>query len=42
MEDTIRKIEEGMGRKSEISHYDPTSSLLSKFQKELAKLRKEC
>ena len=38
--DAIQKIEEQIG-KSKIIDYDPTPTLLNKFQKELAKLRKE-
>ena len=38
--DAIQKIEEQIG-KSEIIYYDPTPTLLNKFQKELLKLRKE-
>ena len=39
-EDAIQKIEEQI-RKSKVIDNDPTPILLSKFQKELAKLRKE-
>ena len=39
-EDAIQKIEEQIG-KSKVIHYDPTPTLLNKFLKELAKLRKE-
>ena len=39
-EDTIQKIEEQIG-KSKIIDHDPTPTLLKKFQKELAKLRKD-
>ena len=39
-EDAIKRIEEQIG-KSIIIDYDPTTTLLNKFQKELAKLRKE-
>ena len=39
-EDAIQKIEEQIG-KSKIIGHDPTPTLLKKFQKELAKLRKE-
>ena len=39
-EDAIQKIEEQTG-KSKIIDHDPTPTLPSKFQKELAKLRKE-
>ena len=39
-EDAIQKIEEQIG-KSKIIDHDPTPTLLKKFQKELAKLRKE-
>ena len=39
-EDAIRKIEEQIG-KSKIIDHDPTPTLLKKFQKELAKLKKE-
>ena len=38
-EDAIQKIEEQIGKSKVIDH-DPTPTLLSKFQKELAKLRK--
>ena len=38
--DAIQKIEEQIG-KSKIIDHDPTPTLLNKFQKELAKLRKE-
>ena len=38
--DAIQKIEKQIG-KSKIIDYDPATSLLNKFQKELAKLRKE-
>ena len=39
-EDAIQKIEEQIG-KLKIIDYDPTPTLLNKFQKELTKLRKE-
>ena len=39
-EDAIKRIEEQIG-KSNIIHYDPAPTLLNKFQKELAELRKE-
>ena len=39
-EDAIQKIEVQIG-KSKIIDHDPTPTLLNKFQKELAKLRKE-
>ena len=39
-EDAIKRKEEQIG-KSIIIDYDPTTTLLNKFQKELAKLRKE-
>ena len=39
-EDAIKRIEEQIGM-SVIIGYDPTTTLLNKFQKELAKLRKE-
>ena len=39
-EDAIKRIEEQIG-KSIIIAYDPTTTLLNKFQKELAKLRKD-
>ena len=39
-EDTTQKIEEQIGKSKVIDH-DPTSTLLNKFQKELAELRKE-
>ena len=39
-EDGIQKIKEQIG-KSKIIDHDPTPTLLKKFQKELAKLRKE-
>ena len=39
-EDAIKRIEKQIG-KSVIIDYDPTTTLLNKFQKELAKLRKE-
>ena len=38
--DAIQKIEEQIG-KSKIIDHDPTPTLLNKFQKELAKLRKD-
>ena len=39
-EDVIKRIKEQIG-KSIIIDYDPTTTLLNRFQKELAKLRKE-
>ena len=39
-EDAIKRIEEQIG-KSHIIDYDPAPTLLNKFQKELAELRKE-
>ena len=39
-EESIKRIEEKIG-KSNIMDYDPTTTLLNKFQEELAKLRKE-
>ena len=39
-EEEIKRIEEQIG-KSIIIDYDPTTTLLNKFKKELAKLRKE-
>ena len=39
-EDEIKRIEEQTG-KSTIIDYDPTTTLMNKFQKELAKLREE-
>ena len=39
-EEAINRIEEQIG-KSIITNYDPTTTPLNKFQKELAKLRKE-
>ena len=39
-EDAIQKIEEQIGKSKAIDH-DLTPTLLNKFQKELAKLRKE-
>ena len=39
-EDAIQKIDKQIG-KSKVIHYDPTPTLLNKFLKELAKLRKE-
>ena len=39
-EDAIQKMEEQIGKSKVIDH-DPTITLLKKFQKELAKLRKE-
>ena len=39
-EDAIKRIEEQI-EKSNIINYDPTATLLNKFQKDLAKLRKE-
>ena len=38
--DAIQKIEEQIG-KSKIIYHDPMPTLLNKFQKELAKLRKD-
>ena len=38
--DVIQKMEEQIG-KSKIIDYDPTRALLNKFQKQLAKLKKE-
>ena len=39
-EDPIQKIEEQIG-KSEVIDHDPTPTLLKKFQKKVAKLRKK-
>ena len=39
-DDAIKRIKEQI-EKSSIIDYDPTTTLLNKFQKELAKLRKE-
>ena len=39
-QDATKRIEEQIG-KSNIIGYDPTITLLNKFRKELAKLRKE-
>ena len=39
-EEVIKRIEKQI-MKSNIIDYDPTTTLLNKFQKELAKLRKE-
>ena len=39
-EESIKRIEEKIG-KSNIMDYDPATTLLNKFQEELAKLRKE-
>ena len=39
-EDATQKIEEQIGKSKVIDH-DPTSTLLNKFQKELAELKKE-
>ena len=39
-DDAIKRIKEQI-EKSSIIDYDPTATLLNKFQKELAKLRKE-
>ena len=39
-EDAIKRIEEQIGKANMID-YDPTTTLLNKFPKELAQLRKE-